>query len=140
MPRVADSDLARLKRRARLAAARAYAPYSGFAVGAALLTKSGKIFSGCNVENVSLGLTICAERSAVAAAVANGEKDFVAIAVVAGSAEPAVPCGACRQVLAEFNPELKVIASTSSGKIQELVLSDLLPRPRQGILEAFRDV
>ena len=83
---------------------------------------------------------ICAERSAVAAAVANGEKDFVAIAVVAESAEPAVPCGACRQVLAEFNPELKVIASTSSGKIQELVLSDLLPRPRQGILEAFRDV
>ena len=119
---------------------RAYAPYSKFPVGAAALTEDGRIVSGCNVENVSLGLTICAERSAVAAAVANGEKDFVAIAVVAESAEPAVPCGACRQVLAEFNPELKVIASTSSGKIQELVLSDLLPRPRQGILEAFRDV
>src|ERR1051326_1550112 len=119
---------------------RAHAPYSGFAVGAALLTKSGKIFSGCNVENVSFGLTICAERSAVAAAVANGEKDFIAIAVVADSSEPALPCGACRQVLAEFNPDLKIIASTAGRTVEEFTLSDLLPRPRQGILEAFRDV
>jgi cytidine deaminase len=119
---------------------RAHAPYSGFAVGAALLTKSGKVFRGCNVENASLGLTICAERSAIAAAVADGEKDFVAIAVVADSAQPIVPCGACRQVLAEFNPELKVIASTSGGLVQEFPLIDLLPRPRQGIFEAFRNV
>jgi cytidine deaminase len=118
----------------------AYAPYSGFAVGAALLTKSGKIFSGCNVENVSLGLTICAERSAVAAAVANGEKDFIAIAVVADSSEPALPCGACRQVLAEFNPDLTIIASTLGRMVEEFILSDLLPQPKQGILEAFGDV
>ncbi|HAF02174.1 MAG TPA: cytidine deaminase, partial [Spartobacteria bacterium] len=82
----------------------AYAPYSKFSVGCALLTKSGKIFTGCNVENISLGLTICAERAAVAAAIAEGEKDFVAIAVVTDSDAPALPCGACRQVLAEFNP------------------------------------
>ncbi|HEY6207194.1 MAG TPA: cytidine deaminase [Chthoniobacterales bacterium] len=119
---------------------RAHAPYSGFAVGAALLTKSKKIFTGCNVENLSLGLTMCAERSAVAAAVANGEKEFIAIAVVADSAEPPLPCGACRQVLAEFNPDLKIIASTAGRIVEELILSDLLPRPKQGILEAFKDV
>jgi cytidine deaminase len=133
-------DMRQLVDTALQARRRAHAPYSGFPVGAALLTKSGKIFSGCNVENVSLGLTICAERSAVAAAVANGEKDFIAIAVVADSSEPALPCGACRQVLAEFNPDLTIIASTAGGMVEEFILSDLLPRPKQGILEAFRDV
>jgi cytidine deaminase len=133
-------DMTQLVDTALQARLRAYAPYSGFAVGAALLTKSGKIFSGCNVENVSLGLTICAERSAVAAAVANGEKDFIAIAVVADSSEPALPCGACRQVLAEFNPDLTIIASTLGRMVEEFILSDLLPRPKQGILEAFGDV
>jgi cytidine deaminase len=118
----------------------AHAPYSGFAVGAALMTRAGKIFTGCNVENISLGLTICAERAAVAAAVAAGEKDFVAIALMTDSAEPAVPCGACRQVLAEFNPAIKIIASTVRQRVAEFALSELLPRPRQGILEAFRDV
>lgn len=123
-----------------LARSRAHAPYSRFAVGAALLTKSGKVFSGCNVENISLGLTICAERAAVAGAVADGEKEFVAIAIVADSAEPAVPCGACRQVLAEFNPGIKIVASTLRHQTQEFSLTELLPRPRQGILEAFGDV
>jgi cytidine deaminase len=118
----------------------AHAPYSRFAVGAALLTRQGKIYTGCNVENISLGLTICAERAAVAAAVAAGEKDFVAIALITDSAEPAVPCGACRQVLAEFNPEVKIIASTLRQQVAEFVLSELLPRPRQGILEASRHV
>ncbi|SRR5712691_10921095 len=85
--------------------ASAHAPYSKFSVGAALLTRSGKILVGCNgVENLSPGLIICAERAAVAAAIAGGQKDFVAIAVVANSHEPAVPCGACRQVLTEFDP------------------------------------
>ena len=133
-------DMIQLVDTALQARRRAHAPYSGFAVGAALLTKSKKIFTGCNVENLSLGLTMCAERSAVAAAVANGEKEFIAIAVVADSAEPPLPCGACRQVLAEFNPDLKIIASTAGRIVEELILSDLLPRPKQGILEAFKDV
>lgn len=118
----------------------AYAPYSNFRVGAALLTRSGNVFRGCNVENISLGLTICAERAAVAAAVAAGETEFVTIAVMADSAEPAVPCGACRQVLAEFNPAIRIVASTLRHRILELCLSDLLPRPKQGILETRRDV
>jgi cytidine deaminase len=117
---------------------RAYAPYSRFAVGAALVTKSGKVFTGCNIENVSLRVTLCAEQGAVAAAVASGETDFAAIAVVADSKEPVVPCGACRQLLAEFNPALEVISATLDGRSETFSLSELLPRPAQGILESFR--
>jgi cytidine deaminase len=113
----------------------AYAPYSNFTVGAALLSKGGKIFTGCNIENVSLGLTICAERSAVAAAVSACSSDFVAIAVVTSSKKPVVPCGACRQVLAEFSPSMQVLAATEDGLLEQFELSDLLPRPRQGIME-----
>lgn len=116
---------------------RAYAKYSGFAVGAALLTKSGKVFVGCNVENISLRLTMCAEQLAVGAAVANGEREFVAIAVATNSKHPAMPCGGCRQVLAEFNPDLQVISVTLAGKKETYLLSELLPRPRQGILESM---
>lgn len=118
----------------------AYAPYSGFQVGAALATSAGKIYTGCNVENVSLGLTICAERSAIATAIAQGDKDFVAIAVVTAGKKPAVPCGACRQVMAEFNPSMKIIAATVDGKVQEFDLAELLPFPSQGILGGSRDV
>jgi cytidine deaminase len=118
----------------------AYAPYSNFPVGAALVTKSGKVFTGCNVENASLRLTICAEEAAIAAAIANGEKEFVAVAVVADSIEPVMPCGGCRQVLAEFSPELQVITSTVDGRTETFRLEDLLPRPKQGILESFRNV
>jgi cytidine deaminase len=114
---------------------RAYAPYSEFAVGAALLMKSGKVFAGCNVENVSLGLTICAERSVVAAAIADGHSDFESIAVVTNSNQPALPCGACRQVLAEFNPTMKIIAVTISGGEEQFLLSDLLPFAKQGLSE-----
>jgi len=120
--------------------ARAYAPYSKFAVGAALLTRSGKIFTGCNVENVSLGLTICAERAAVAAAIADGEKEFEAIAVVTDFREPVFPCGACRQVLAEFNPDLEVVTATTQGRSETVSLTALLPRARQKILEPGRSV
>jgi cytidine deaminase len=119
---------------------RAHTPYSNFAVGAALATRSGKVFSGCNVENVSFRVTICAEEAAVAAAVAGGEKDFVAIALVTDSREPAMPCGACRQVLAEFNPDLEVISCTVSGRKATLRLSELLPRANQGVLESLRNV
>jgi cytidine deaminase len=115
---------------------RAYARYSGFAVGAAILTKSGKVFVGCNVENISFRLTTCAEQLAIGSAVAGGETEFVAIAVVTNSTQPAVPCGACRQVLAEFNPGLEVISVTLAGKKETYSLRELLPRPRQGILES----
>ena len=118
----------------------AHAPYSKFSVGAALLTKSGKIFTGCNVENVSLGLTICAERSAVAAAIAAGEKELAAIAIVTDFLEPVFPCGACRQVLSEFNPKIEVIASTIEGRNETALLSELLPRSGHRILEGNRGV
>src|ERR1700754_3730242 len=85
----------------------AHAPYSGFQVGAAVLTASGEIFGGCNVENASYGLTICAERSAVCAAVAAGHKEMAAVAVVASGG--ASPCGACRQVLSEFGPAMEIV-------------------------------
>ena len=124
---------------AKNAREQAYAPYSEFAVGAALLTKSGRMFVGCNVENASLGLTVCAERSAVAAAVVGGEKDFEAIAIVTNSKKPALPCGACRQVLAEFSPSMKVVVATTAGTQEQFSLTTLLPLPKQGLFEN-RDV
>ena len=119
---------------ARAVRPRAYAPYSHFLVGAALLSRSGKIYTGCNVENISYGLTLCAERSAVAAAVADGEREFAAIAIVADTEKPISPCGACRQVLAEFSPNLEVFLATLSGKLESYRLIELLPRPQTGIL------
>ena len=115
-----------------------YSPYSCFAVGAAILAKSGRIFTGCNVENISFRLTLCAEQGAVAAAIAQGEKEFLAVAVVADSEKPIVPCGACRQLLAEFNPTMEVIMATLSGVQETVSLSELLPRPTQGILDGGR--
>jgi cytidine deaminase len=132
-----EKELIRIATKAR---ERAYAPYSHFSVGAALLTKSGRVFQGANIENVSFRLTMCAEQAAVCAALAEGERDFVEIAVVADSKEPVVPCGACRQVLAEFSPEMKIVMSNLDGRSQTLNLSELLPRPRQGILESTRNV
>lgn len=114
----------------------AYAPYSEFSVGAALLTKSGKVFTGCNVENASLGLTICAERAALTSAIAAGEKEFVAVAVVTSFHEPVFPCGACRQVLAEFTPDLEVVAATIDGQTDTALLSHLLPHSNRKILGA----
>ena len=113
---------------AQTARARAYAPYSGFPVGAALLGSNNQIYLGCNVENASFGLTMCAERGAVSAALAQGCREFLALAVVAESDDgPVTPCGACRQVLAEFNPHLTVVCSNGAGQTQVLTLSDLLP-------------
>jgi cytidine deaminase len=107
---------------------RAHAPYSNFKVGAALLARSGEVFAGCNVENASYGLTICAERAAVATAVAAGQNEFVALAVVGGSG-PIAPCGACRQVLAEFGDSV-VIRSRGEGATElSWLLSELLPQP-----------
>ena len=124
----------RLLDAARQAMARAHAPYSGFAVGAALRCADGTVFSGCNVENLSFGLTICAERSAVFSAVAAGERDFTALAVVADSRQPVTPCGACRQVLAEFAPALPVCSANLQGAVFESSIAELLPRPKEGIL------
>ena len=116
-------------------AGRAYAPYSRFHVGAVLVGKDGRIFTGCNVENISFGLTICAERNAVFAAVAAGCREFERIVVVADTAVPASPCGACRQVLAEFNPDLEVVLANFRGLSETFRLSELLPRPCAGILD-----
>src|SRR5438067_5940813 len=111
------------------ARSKAYAPYSKFAVGAAVKCKSGAVFVGANIENRSFGLTICAERVAMGAAVAGGERDFVAIAVTSDSDEPIVPCGACRQFLAEFNPELIIVGATVRGDRKIERSSRLLPSP-----------
>jgi cytidine deaminase len=110
---------------ARRAREKAYAPYSRFRVGAALRGKSGKVYQGCNVENASYGLSMCAERVAIGKAVSEGEKAFDAVAIDAGQAAPTPPCGACRQVLAEFGVELRVLLA---GEARALTLADLLPR------------
>ena len=124
-----------LLEKAREARARAYAPFSTFPVGAALLTRTGRVFSGCNVENISFGLTICAERAAVFSAVAAGEREFERMAIVAQSHTPLVPCGACRQVLAEFAPQLRIISGGIDGNATvEMRLDELLPRAKEGIL------
>jgi len=104
-----------------------YAPYSGYRVGAALMAKSGKIYTGTNIENASYGLTICAERVAVFNAVNNGEREFLAIAIVSDDpSKPPFPCGACRQVLAEFSPDMEVIVKKGDEVIIKN-LKELLP-------------
>ncbi|HAP32015.1 MAG TPA: cytidine deaminase [Firmicutes bacterium] len=120
-------DLDKLLNLARSALPGAYAPYSGYPVAAALLTDGGDVFTGVNVENASLGLTICAERAAVAAAVAGGQRQFSHIAVVAGGESLPIPCGACRQVLAEFAPALPVIVSSRNEDVRAYTLAELLP-------------
>ena len=104
-----------------------HSKYSRFAVGAALLTASGRVIHGCNVENASYGLTCCAERTAVFKAVSEGERDFVAIAVTARDGQGAPPCGACRQVMAEFAPDLLVYWRDRRGRILHKPLRALLP-------------
>lgn len=113
---------------ARAARAMAHAPYSGFAVGAALRTSSGRVFAGCNVENASYPEGICAETAAIAAMVAAGERKIAAVCIIADSAEPISPCGGCRQRLAEFaGPDLPVTMATLSGHAITHRLGELLP-------------
>lgn len=119
-----QADLGLLEE-AKKARERAYAPYSRFQVGAALRAASGKVYRGCNVENASFGLTVCAERVALQTAVAEGERVFVAVAIDAGTPAPTPPCGACRQVLAEFGVDLRVVLAGDPPKV--MPLSDLLP-------------
>ncbi len=112
--------------RARLARRRAYAPYSGYNVGAAVLTSSGRIYTGVNVENAAYPNGTCAERSAAFHAVGRGERSFVAVAVVTQNG--GAPCGACRQVLSEFGPEMIVLIADGDGRlVRQLKLSQLLP-------------
>ena len=113
--------------RARRAREAAYAPYSKFKVGAAVLTATGEIFSGCNIENASLGATICAERVAILTAVAAGHRDLRVLAVVADTPDPVAPCGLCRQVLAEFSPDCRVLMANTAGRIRLANLKELLP-------------
>lgn len=127
-------DFQQLYKLAIEARLRAYVPYSHFKVGAALLTVDGKVFTGANVENISFGLTSCAERNAIFAAVGAGACQFKQIVIVADSGEPVTPCGACRQVMAEFAPTLQVTSSNLSGLVVEMNLTELLPRPKNGIL------
>jgi cytidine deaminase len=108
----------------------AYAPYSGFKVGAAVRTRDGRVFVGCNVENASYGLCNCAERTALFAAIASGYKrgDFTHLAVIADTPEPCAPCGSCRQVMVELGgPMLMVIQANSSGKLAQSSAAELLP-------------
>jgi cytidine deaminase len=110
----------------------AYAPYSGFKVGAALLCKSGRIYSAGNMENASSGADICAERAAVAKAIASGEREFEAIAVVGDTPEPISPCGICRQSLIEFGKEIQVVMVNLRGDTAIASIEDLLPRAFTG--------
>lgn len=107
----------------------AYAPYSGYRVAAALLTREGKIFKGVNVENASLGLTLCAEMVALAAAISSGYRHFSLLAVVSERGAAPFPCGACRQVISELAPEIKILVGRKGGSIRAFNLKELLPYP-----------
>ena len=123
----AEPDWNALRDAAFEAARRAYAPYSQFAVGAALLGVDGKIYLGCNIENASYGLTQCAERSAVGSAFAQGTRGFAAIAIATPTNTPTPPCGMCRQVLAEVAPDIPVRCFTPSGEVLKTTVRALLP-------------
>ncbi len=126
---LSDSLVQEMIRKARRASQLAYCPYSRFRVGAAVLTSEGKIFAGCNVENASYGLTICAERSAVFRAVAQGASKICAVLVYTPTDKPTAPCGACRQVINEFGPESDIISVCDGKKVMRLKLSALLAEP-----------
>ncbi|MDO4204656.1 MAG: cytidine deaminase [Selenomonadaceae bacterium] len=118
-----DNELIEVARQYR---ENAYTPYSHFKVGAAVLTASGKVYGGCNIENSSYGLTNCAERTAIFKAVSEGEREFAALAVIADTDGPCSPCGACRQVIADFRIP-RIIMANLRGEVKEVTLSELLP-------------
>ncbi|HZZ20850.1 MAG TPA: cytidine deaminase [Opitutaceae bacterium] len=127
MPKITEAALRRLEKAARLAASRAYAPYSKFPVGAAVIGGSGKVYSGCNVENASFGLCNCAERTAIFTAIHAGESEVKAVAVFTPTPLPTAPCGACRQVINEFGPDALVISVCDTKNRIETRLTALLP-------------
>jgi cytidine deaminase len=128
---ISPATLSDMKRIAREAAKRAYAPYSGFAVGAAALGDSGAIYAGANVENASYGLSICAERNAIFRAAAEGERGIRAVCLYTPTTLPSTPCGACRQVIFEFGPDALIVCCADGDTEHRYGLRDLLP-------EAFR--
>ncbi len=105
----------------------AYTPYSGFDVGAAIRTKDGKIYTGCNIENSSFGATNCAERTALFKAISEGEKEFETIAVVSSANDVTYPCGICRQVMAEHMPDATIVYEDSEGRLVESSVKEVLP-------------
>ena len=113
---------------AQAAREKAFAPYSKFKVGAALKTKSGKIYTGCNIENASYGLTMCAERVAIYKAISEGENEFTEIVVVADTDELTSPCGACRQIIWEFCGDIPVVLSNLQNKTETLPMKNLFPK------------
>jgi len=126
---MSPEERADLIREARAARENAVATFSGFRVGAAIRTKDGTIFRGCNVENCTYGLTLCAERVAIFAAMAAGHREFDAVAVVTQSDKPSTPCGACRQILWEFCGDIPVVLANMDGDIREFRLASLYPAP-----------
>ncbi len=122
------SEIDSLIAEAEKAMDRALAPYSGYDVGAALLTTGGKIYRGCNLENPSLMLSFCAERAALVKALTEGEKHFRALAIVSGDGRYCYPCGMCRQMMAEFAPNIEIFLVSENG-IRKYMLSELLPFP-----------
>ena len=122
-----EIDEQALLRAARAVREQAHSPYSGVRVGAALLDSEGRVHVGCNVENASYGLTVCAERNAVGRAVAEGARSFTAVAIATNLPRLLTPCGACRQVLSEFAPELRVICEGAEGERRVWRLDELLP-------------
>src|SRR6478736_9084753 len=121
------AQLRKLKAAAKTAAARAYAPYSKFHVGAAVLTDSGRIFAGCNVENASYGLCNCAERTAIFSAVAAKERKLQCVVVYTPTKTATAPCGACRQVIFEFGPQARVISFCDGKEVVDTTITALLP-------------
>lgn len=124
-----DADWRELRAMAFAALDHAYAPYSRFRVGAAIRSSDGRIYAGCNVENASYPASMCAERVAIATAVADGARDFVALVIASEAAHPAAPCGLCRQVLGELGPRLEISSCTSRGVESRWSISSLLPSP-----------
>ncbi len=118
-----DEELIEIARQYR---EHSYSPYSRFKVGAAVLTAGGKVYGGCNIENSSYGLTVCAERTAIFKAVSEGEREFEALAVIAGTEGPCSPCGACRQVMADFRIP-RIIMANLRGEVKTVSLAELLP-------------
>lgn len=127
MATLEDSDIADLVQAARQARENAYAPYSNFPVGAALLGEDGRVYPGCNVENASYGLCFCAERTAIVSAVAAGQRSYRALAVVADTPGPTSPCGSCRQFMVEFNPQMTVILCNLKGDQLVTTAGALIP-------------
>jgi cytidine deaminase len=125
----ARSDIRTLIAMARRSRDYAFAPFSRFKVGAAVKTRDGRIYTGCNIENASFGLTICAERTALFKAISEGTREFLQVVIVTDATKLTPPCGACRQVLWEFAPDAEIILANIRGRTQRLRMSALLPMP-----------